>query len=61
VTWIKAGKKDIRDVARQKVKTILKEHFPEPLSKDIQEKLRQIVKNAEKQIIRSSPTPTAKH
>jgi len=53
VTWIKAGKKDIRDIAREKCKIILKEHFPEPLPKDVQEKLRQIVKDAEKQIIRT--------
>lgn len=60
VAWMKAGKKDIRDVARLKCKTILKEHFPEPLPKDVQEGLRRIVRDAEKQTIKPAQSQTAR-
>lgn len=47
-TWTKAGKKDIREVAREKVKKMLKEHRPEPLPSEIKLRLAEIVKEAEK-------------
>jgi trimethylamine--corrinoid protein Co-methyltransferase len=53
VTWIKAGKKDVRDAARSKAMQILREHAPEPLPKDVQLQLREIVKNAERQLVKS--------
>ena len=52
-TWIKGGKKDIREVARVKCKETLREHHPEPLPKDVQEKLKQIVKEAEKELVKT--------
>jgi len=52
VTWAKAGKKDLRDVAKEKAKKILKEHFPEPLPKDVERQLAQIVKDAEKELLK---------
>ena len=51
--WIKGGKKDVRDVARLRVKEILREHSAEALPRDIQEKLRQIVKEAEKELVKT--------
>jgi trimethylamine--corrinoid protein Co-methyltransferase len=53
VTWTKAGKKDVRDMARMKAKQILKEHSPTPLPKDVQIRLKDIVKEAEKQLVKS--------
>jgi trimethylamine--corrinoid protein Co-methyltransferase len=53
VTWTKAGKKDIREMARMKAKQILKEHVPTPLPKDVQLRLKEIVKEAEKQLVKS--------
>jgi len=47
--WTKSGRKAIHEVARERAKQILKEHFPEPLSKDVQNKLSEIVKQAEKE------------
>ena len=54
VAWLKAGRRDIRDVARAKCKDLLREHFPEPLSKDVQSKLRQIVNDAEGELVKAS-------
>ena len=50
--WKKAGEKSIREVAKERVKEILKEHYPEPLPKDIKQKLADIVKKAEKELVR---------
>ena len=52
VTWAKAGKRDLRDVAKEKAKKILKEHFPERLPKDVERQLAQIVKDAEKELLK---------
>jgi trimethylamine--corrinoid protein Co-methyltransferase len=46
--WNNAGKKDILKIANSQVKEILARHQPEPLSKDIQLILKDIVINAEK-------------
>ena len=53
VTWIKAGKKDVRDVARTKAKQLLRDHTPTPLPKDVQQRLKEIVKEAEKQLVKA--------
>jgi len=53
VTWAKAGKKEIREVAREKVKKILKEHHPEPLPRNVQQELAEIVKQAEKELVKN--------
>ena len=53
VAWIKAGKKDVRDVARTKAKQLLRDHTPTPLPKDVQQRLKEIVKEAEKQLVKA--------
>jgi trimethylamine--corrinoid protein Co-methyltransferase len=40
------GKKDLAVVARQKAKEILRSHDPEPLERDVQEKIRALVREA---------------
>lgn len=45
-TWAKAGRKAIHEVAKEKAKKILKEHYPEPLPEDVRNKLSKIVKEA---------------
>jgi len=52
VTWTKAGSKDVRDMARMKAKQILREHTPTPLPRDVQLRLKEIVKEAEKQLVK---------
>jgi trimethylamine--corrinoid protein Co-methyltransferase len=47
-SWVKAGSKDIREVARERAKQILKEHVPPPLDKTVKEELLTIVKEVEK-------------
>jgi len=47
-SWNKAGAKDIRLVAREKVKQVLKEHHPQPLDKTIKEELAKIIQDVEK-------------
>jgi len=48
--WEKAGSKDMREIAREKVKKILKEHEPEPLDPDIEKELKDILKEIERRI-----------
>ena len=47
-SWVKAGSKDIREVARERAKQLLKEHIPPPLDKTMREELLAIVKDVEK-------------
>jgi len=47
-SWVKAGAKDIRQVARERAKQILKEHHPQPLDKTVREELLKIVKDVER-------------
>jgi len=54
VTWTRAGMKDVRDVARMKAKQFLQEHSPSPLPRDVQQRLKEIVKEAEKQLVKAS-------
>ena len=53
VAWVKAGKKDVRDIARMKAKQILREHSPTLLPKDVQLRLKEIVKEAEKELVKA--------
>jgi len=49
--WEKAGSKDLREIAREEVKKILKEHQPEPLDRDLEKELKRILKDVEKREI----------
>jgi len=46
--WERAGSRDLREIAREEAKRILKEHQPEPLDRDVEENLKKIVKEVEK-------------
>ncbi len=46
--WETAGSKDLREVARDEAKRILKEHQPEPLDRSVEEDLKKIIKEVEK-------------
>jgi trimethylamine:corrinoid methyltransferase-like protein len=48
-TWVNAGKPDPYDVANEKVKDILVNHHPSPLSGSIAEDLRRFVADVEKE------------
>ncbi|UCH01318.1 MAG: trimethylamine methyltransferase family protein [Candidatus Bathyarchaeota archaeon] len=50
--WERAGSKEARIVARDKAKEILKEHWPEPLAKDIREKIEEYIRHIEKKEVR---------
>lgn len=50
--WSRDGEKNIREVAREKVKRILKEHYPEPLHKEVKQRLVEIVAKAEKKLVK---------
>ncbi|MDH5437814.1 MAG: trimethylamine methyltransferase family protein, partial [Candidatus Bathyarchaeota archaeon] len=45
------GRKDLAGAARKKAKEILRTHQPEPLEKDIQQRIQMIVANAEKRAL----------
>ena len=47
--WAKLGRRATHDVARDRARQILKEHLPEPLPRDVQGKLSEIVKQAERE------------
>jgi trimethylamine--corrinoid protein Co-methyltransferase len=49
--WESAGEKKLVDVAKERVKSILKKHKPEPIDKAIQEEIDQILKNYEKELL----------
>jgi trimethylamine--corrinoid protein Co-methyltransferase len=50
--WQREGSKDIGQVAHEKAKRILSEHKPEPLPKNVEQKLKELLKEAEKDLIR---------
>ena len=52
--WIKAGSKPLHEVAKEKAEKILREHHPQPLPKDIQVRLSEIVKQAEKEQVKGA-------
>jgi trimethylamine--corrinoid protein Co-methyltransferase len=45
--WVKAGSKDINARAKERIKKLIKEYQPEPLDRNIQKKLRTLVKSME--------------
>ena len=46
--WEKNGSKDLREIAREEVKKILKTHQPESLDPDLEKELKKILKEVEK-------------
>jgi trimethylamine--corrinoid protein Co-methyltransferase len=50
--WVAEGKKTLTQRAHEKVLDILEHYEPEPLSKDVQQKLRAIVERAEAKILK---------
>ncbi len=50
----KEGVKPLQEAAKDAVKKILKEHVPEPLEKDAEKELSQVVKDAERQLMRGA-------
>ena len=52
--WEKKGWKDLFKKACEKVDDILAHHKPEPLDKDIAKKIREIVKEADKELAKTS-------
>jgi trimethylamine--corrinoid protein Co-methyltransferase len=52
--WAKAGSKPLHQVAKEKAQKIVKEHYPQPLPKDIQAQLSQIVKQAEREQVKGA-------
>ena len=52
--WFKRGATNIVDRAKEKVKTILEKHRPEPLERDVQKEIKDIINRADKKL---SKTP----
>nr|NIP41945.1 trimethylamine methyltransferase [candidate division Zixibacteria bacterium]NIR96309.1 trimethylamine methyltransferase [Gammaproteobacteria bacterium]NIR63562.1 trimethylamine methyltransferase [candidate division Zixibacteria bacterium]NIS45508.1 trimethylamine methyltransferase [candidate division Zixibacteria bacterium]NIU13640.1 trimethylamine methyltransferase [candidate division Zixibacteria bacterium] len=48
--WSSAGGLSLRERARNKIETILKEHRPEPLPEDVTRKLQQVIDRAEAEL-----------
>jgi len=48
--WKEKGEKGLVDVAREKARKILKEHWPTPLDKDVQREIADILKRAEMEL-----------
>lgn len=46
-TWLRDGAKDVVKKAKEKVKTILEKHQPEPLEKDVQREIQDVIKRAD--------------
>jgi len=53
-TWVKSGAKNIRAVAKEHVKHILREHHPSPLDKDLKEQLLRIIKEVEERDLKAN-------
>lgn len=51
--WLKDGAKSIVERAKERVKTILEKHRPEPLEKDVQKEIEDIMKRADKDLIKT--------
>jgi len=51
--WKADGAKTLRQRANAKVKEILKTHQPEPLSDDVKAKIKEIIRKAEKELVKS--------
>jgi trimethylamine--corrinoid protein Co-methyltransferase len=51
--WEEAGSKDLRDVAKEQVRHILKEHQPAPLDRDVDKMLLETIREIEKRELKS--------
>jgi trimethylamine--corrinoid protein Co-methyltransferase len=51
-TWTKAGRRAVYQVAREKAEKILKEHYPQPLPKNTQARLLEILRQVEREQIK---------
>ncbi len=51
--WKRAGAKELKDVAREEVRRILREYQPTPLEKDVEAKLERIVKEIKERELKS--------
>ena len=51
-SWIKKGRKEIHQSAREKALKIFKDHDPTPLPPDIQQELTKIVSQGEKELVK---------
>jgi len=51
--WGERGSKDMRDVAKERVRAILKEHQPTPLDKDAEEMLMKVLKEIEERELKN--------
>ncbi len=49
--WLKDGSKDIVERAKERVKTILEKHQPEPLEKDVHSEIQDIIARANSDLI----------
>jgi len=49
--WLKDGRKDLVTIAREKVKAILQKHQVQPLEKDVQKEIKNIIERAEKDLV----------
>lgn len=52
--WEREGAKTVIDVAREKTKEILKTHQPTPLDDVVQKEIKEIIKRADKELIRKT-------
>ena len=48
----RSGRKELQEVARERVRAILREHVPQPLDREVDRDLSQIVKEAQKALVR---------
>jgi trimethylamine--corrinoid protein Co-methyltransferase len=50
--WIRAGSKDTAQRARERAEHLLKTHYPEPLDRDVDKKIDEIVKQSDKTLLK---------
>ena len=50
-TWINAGETDVKDRAQKKAQDILTNYKPVPLEKDVHDKIKSIIAEAEKELL----------
>lgn len=53
-TWMRTGRKEIREAAREKAKKILRDYSPKPLPSDVKQKIGEIVRSAEKDLLKNA-------
>ncbi|MDO0825987.1 trimethylamine methyltransferase family protein, partial [Desulfosporosinus nitroreducens] len=52
-SWLESGSKTLFERANEKVKDIIENYEPDPLPKDVQQKIRAIVERSEQKIVKS--------